>query len=114
MNENRVTMTDAILKILNEYESGKVSEIKFTIDTQLINKTVDKLKEENENLKKIIAKELSENDEFGAEFVHVNILKEKLKIAVDDLKKLEAENSALLKQLNKIQEAITVSVTLQG
>lgn len=30
------------------------------------------------------------------------------------IKKLEAENSALLKQLNKIQEAITVSVTLQG
>lgn len=75
---------------------------------------IDKLKAENENLKKIIAKELSENDEFGAEFVHVNILKEKLKIAVDDLKKLEEENSELLKQLNKIQEAITVAVNFQG
>ena len=49
------------------------------------------------NLKKIIAKELSENDEFGAEFVHVNILREKLRIAVDALKEvrrhhLEADN----------------------
>lgn len=47
-----------------------------------------RLKAENENLKSIIAKELSENDEFGAEFVHVNILKEKLRIAVDALKEV--------------------------
>ena len=40
-------------------------------------------------LKSIIAKELSENDEF----VHVNILKEKLRIAVDALKEIRDYNS---------------------
>lgn len=35
----------------------------------------DKLLKENENLKKIIAQELSENDELGSEFVFVNILR---------------------------------------
>lgn len=33
------------------------------------------LQAENERLKSIIAKEMSENDEFGAEYVHVSILK---------------------------------------
>ena len=49
-----------------------------------LQKEVEKLKAENENLKSIIAKELSENDEF----VHVNILKEKLRIAVEALKEV--------------------------
>lgn len=35
-----------------------------------------RLLDANKKLEKIIAKELSENDEFGAEFVHVNILKD--------------------------------------
>ena len=39
----------------------------------------EKLKAQNENLKKIIAKELSENDELGSEFVYVNLLKEQVK-----------------------------------
>ena len=47
----------------------------------------------NEKLKSIIAKELSENDEFGAEFVLVNILKEKLRIAVDALKEIRDYDS---------------------
>ena len=38
---------------------------------------LQKLQTENANLKKIIAKELSENDEFGSEFVIVSILKER-------------------------------------
>ena len=36
---------------------------------------IKELELENERLKKIIAKELSENDELGSEFVLVNILK---------------------------------------
>jgi hypothetical protein len=35
--------------------------------------------EKIENLKKIIAKELNENDDFGSEFVMVNILREENK-----------------------------------
>lgn len=42
------------------------------------------LKQENENLKKIIAKELNENDEFGAEFVHVCILKQENERLTED------------------------------
>lgn len=35
----------------------------------------EKLKKENENLRKIIAKEIGENDEFGSEFVIASILR---------------------------------------
>lgn len=38
-------------------------------------KTMKQLENENEKLKRIIAKELTENDELGCEFVYVNILK---------------------------------------
>ena len=40
----------------------------------------EKLQQENDRLKKIIAKELSENDDLGCEFVYVNILKQENKI----------------------------------
>ena len=51
-----------------------------------------KLQKENENLKAIIAKELSENDEFGCEFVLTTILK--------------AENEVLKTKFNKIKELV--------
>ena len=44
-------------------------------------KEVDVLTAENANLKRIIAKELTENDELGSEFVYVQALKERLKLA---------------------------------
>jgi hypothetical protein len=47
-----------------------------------------KLHEENERLKKIIAKEFSENDELGCEYVYVNLLKEKLATANVALEKI--------------------------
>lgn len=72
-----------------------------SMDATLVNEKLkelelknEKLMAENENLKKIIAKELSENDEFGAEFVHVNILREKLQIAVDALKEVRDYDSS--------------------
>ena len=43
--------------------------------------TIAQLHAEIANLKSIIAKELSENDEFGSEFVLVNILKSELETA---------------------------------
>jgi hypothetical protein len=85
VNKENKTLSDALLVLLNDYEKGNVSSIKFSMDATLVNEKLkelelrnEKLKAENENLKSIIAKELSENDEFGAEFVHVNILREKL------------------------------------
>lgn len=41
---------------------------------------INKLQNENKNLKKIIAKELSENDELGCEFVYVAILKDEIEL----------------------------------
>lgn len=49
------------------------------------------MQSEIKNLKSIIAKEMSENDEFGAEYVHVNILKSELAAAraeISELKRL--------------------------
>ena len=98
MNKENKTLSDVLLVLLNDYKKGNVSSIKFSMDATLVN---EKLMAENENLKKIIAKELSENDEFGAEFVHVNILREKLKIAVDALNEIKAyghsENCRIMK-----------------
>jgi hypothetical protein len=55
-----------------------------------------RLWKENENLRAIIRKELSENDEFGAEYVHVSILRreneelrEKLKVALKALDEID-------------------------
>lgn len=55
----------------------------------------DILKDENTRFKKIIAKELNENDDFGSEFVIASILrrenetyKEKLKIATEALEEI--------------------------
>jgi len=55
---------------------------------------LDKIAEqaqEIERLKKIIAKELSENDELGAEYTYVRLLKEQLTEAVKCLKAIEKE-----------------------
>lgn len=60
----------------------------------------DKILEENENLKKIIAKELSENDEFGSEFVLVNILKDKNAELNSQLETEKKRNMSLLQTLN--------------
>jgi len=96
MNKENKTLSDALLVLLNDYEKGNVSSIKFSMDATLVNEKLkelelknEKLMAENSNLKNIIAKELSENDEFGAEFVIVNILKEKLK-------ELELKNEKLM------------------
>lgn len=108
MNKENKTLSDVLLVLLNDYKKGNVSSIKFSMDATLVNEKLkelelknEKLMAENENLKKIIAKELSENDEFGAEFVHVNILREKLKIAVDALNEIKAyghsENCRIMK-----------------
>lgn len=55
-------------------------------------KAYKEIKEENIRLKKIISKELNENDELGSEYVFISILKneneilnKKLKIAIDSL-----------------------------
>lgn len=55
------------------------------------------LQAENERLKSIIAKEMSENDEFGAEYVHVNILKE-------ENAKLRAAYGVVREALEKIKK----------
>ena len=47
---------------------------------------------ENENLRAIIRKELSENDEFGAEYVHVSILRR--------------ENEELRKEIKELKEKL--------
>jgi hypothetical protein len=45
----------------------------------------EKLKKENNNLRKIIAKEVSENDEFGSEFVIAQILREEKRVLIEKL-----------------------------
>lgn len=47
--------------------------------------TYEKLQSEVERLNKIIAKELSENDDLGAEYTYVNVLKAKLQAAEAEL-----------------------------
>lgn len=42
----------------------------------IVGNATEKLRTENQRLKKIIAKELSENDELGCEYTYVNILKD--------------------------------------
>lgn len=50
---------------------------------------IAKLEAENEQLKRIIAKELSENDALGSEFVYVGALKEQLRRYREALKEIK-------------------------
>ena len=85
-------------KFLN---GGEVTEYLITVktdnaDIQLVtSEEYEKLKHKFEvvsaelaNARKIIAKELNENDELGAEYVHVCILKDKLNKALNVLKRI--------------------------
>lgn len=81
-------------EILESRASQFESTIKETMSTR------DKLAEENNRLKRIIAQEFNENDELGSEFVYVRILKdevatlnEKLKIATEALEFYSKESS---------------------
>lgn len=52
---------------------------------------LESVQEEVDNIKKILAKELSENDKLGAEYVLINILKEEIKkLRLIEQKQLEA------------------------
>src|SRR5260221_705971 len=51
----------------------------------------DKLKAENIKLKRIIAKELTENDELGSEFVYVTIMKREVQGYREALEQIDAE-----------------------
>lgn len=53
----------------------------LTITLETIKFQLAKKEQECERLKRIIAKELTENDEMGSEFVYVNALKERLRAA---------------------------------
>lgn len=61
-----------------EIISGPIIADRFVQVSVIEKSAFDAQAEEIERLKKIIAKELSENDELGAEFVYVNILKEEI------------------------------------
>ncbi len=69
MNRENKTLSDALLVLLNDYEKGNVSSIKFSMDATLVNEKLRELELENEKLK-------SENEKLKAD----------LKIAVDALK----------------------------
>ncbi len=56
-------------------QDWSICSIRKYIESEPAFTEIESLRAENSNLKSIIAKEMSENDEFGAEYVHVNILK---------------------------------------
>lgn len=55
---------------------------------------VKELLDEIDRLRRIIAKELSENDELGAEYTYVHTLKERLNVARDALYQIQTNLSA--------------------
>ena len=55
----------------------------------LMIKEIEILKSKNKDLEKIIAKEISENDEFGSEFVITSILRNKIDVAKKALERIE-------------------------
>lgn len=80
--------------------SSYAEEVVHTIEF----KAYEELQKENENLKRIIANELNENDELGSEFVYVNVLKaenERLRAALSDI----ASDTADLCKMNSENEA---------
>lgn len=79
---------DAYKSILELWKETKHGPIIHVIEYAYHEAVVAKLKAENKLLTKLIAKELSENDELGAEYIYVVILKDKLK-------ELEAEITRL-------------------
>lgn len=72
---------------------------------------VSNLNEENDRLKKIIAKELSENDEFGSEFVMINILKEKLSVAKEALKQTKIEMASTVWKDEHVYDMVEEALT---
>lgn len=89
-------------------------ETSTTINTQELKVEMrdqyHELKEELERLKKIIAKELSENDEFGCEFVMVNILREENKRFREALKNIELYKNMTHYPDHEIAHALLVEV----
>lgn len=57
MNKENKTLSDALLVLLNDYEKGNVSSIKFSMDATLVNEKLKELELKNEKL-------MAENEEF--------------------------------------------------
>lgn len=57
MNKENKTLSDALLVLLNDYEKGNVSSIKFSMDATLVNEKLIELELKNEKL-------MAENEEF--------------------------------------------------
>lgn len=86
-----------------------MNEIKFSKDAAIqalkwlnekLNAELKQKELELENLKKIIAKELSENDEFGSEFVIKQILENKIQSLSNKLAKYSVAIKVLREALN--------------
>lgn len=77
------------IRLISEEVPGCRIGTEIDVVYERIYNRLKSLREENERLKKIIAKELSENDEFGAEFVHVSILKNEIELLKNKLSKLK-------------------------
>lgn len=69
-NKPKINMADICLTLLNEYEKGKVTAIKFSVDASLNNEIVEqleaKLKQQDEVINELIeGLELPKDDEIN-------------------------------------------------
>ncbi len=60
---------------------------------------IERLEAEKARLTKLLAKEFNENDELGAEYTHVRILK-------DQIQSLESQNTELKKRVEELEEVL--------
>jgi hypothetical protein len=101
MDFNAITLQEMLqvysqfLRASGFYFDGELEIIEFVPDTVYTKPSggdcwpddteIANLQQENANLRAIIAKELSENDDFGSEFVITSILKEEIAKLRDEL-----------------------------
>lgn len=77
MNKENINLSDALLVLLNDYEKGNVSSIKFSMDATLVNEKLKELELKNEKLmareeiyKSIIKKQAEVLEHYKHDFDH--------------------------------------------
>mgnify|MGYP000299425742 FL=1 len=88
------TQKDGRWVLASDYNNVLRANAELTMLYDMVRKERDERRAEIDLLKKIIAKEVSENDEFGMEFVLVSILKQELATARAQIAKLRDQRNS--------------------